>query len=142
MESNKNEHIAPQYSSLTDHSTRDFTSVGVCPTCHQPTLPQYYFCPNCGTKLNLAPLSTTVATQVWIYAFSIILPMLCFLFVTRWPGVKYFKSSDPKTKQIGQIAWVLLILSTIITIWLVVVWMQSYVQSTVAGINADMSGIQ
>src|ERR1035437_5706945 len=111
----------------------------ICPNCHQPILPTYYFCPNCGTKLHSAPLSTTVATQVWIYAFSIILPMICFIFVTRWPGVRYFKSSDPKAKQIGKIAWTLLILSTIVTIWLVVIWTQNYIQSTVNSINADFN---
>jgi hypothetical protein len=67
--------------------------------------------------------------------------MICFIYVNRWQGVRYFKSKDPKTKQIGQIAWVLLILSTIVTIWLVVLWTQSYIQSTVNGINADMSGL-
>lgn len=111
----------------------------VCPVCHQPILPQYYFCPNCGAKIKFAPLSTTIATQAWIYLFSIILPMIAFLFVTRWPGVKYYKSQDPKAKQIGQIAWTLLILSTLITIWLVVVWTQDYIQATVNGINTDMS---
>jgi hypothetical protein len=80
----------------------------ICSFCHQPILPQYYFCPNCGAKINSAPLSTTVGTQAWIYAFSIILPMILFIFVTRWPGVKYFKSSDRKAKLIGQIAWALL----------------------------------
>jgi len=111
----------------------------MCQVCHQPILPQYYFCPNCGTKLNEAPLSTSVETQAWIYAFSIILPMIAFIFVTRWPGVKYFKSNDPKTKQIGQIAWALIILSTIITIWLAVVWTQNYIKKTVDSINADLS---
>lgn len=111
---------------------------GVCPVCHQPVLPTYYFCPNCGAKLNMTPLSTTVATQVWIYAFSIILPMICFIFVTRWPGIKYFKSNDPKAKLIGEIAWMLIILSTIITIWVAVVWTQNYIQSTVDSINTDL----
>ena len=109
----------------------------LCPVCHQPILPQYYFCPNCGTKLNSIPLSTTPGTQAWIYAFSIILPMMCFLFVTRWPGVKYYKSTDPKVKLIGEIAWTLLILSTIITIWLVYVWTQQMIQSSIGSINTD-----
>lgn len=65
---------------------------------------------------------------------------MCFIFVTKWPGLRYFRSDDPKAKQIGQIAWALLVISTIITIWLVVVWTQNYIQSTVSGINADMSG--
>jgi hypothetical protein len=119
---------------------QNFTSTsGVCLTCHQPILPQYYFCPNCGAKLNSAPLSTTAATQAWIYVFSIILPMICFIFVTRWPGVKYFKSNDPKAKEIGQIAWALLIFSTVVTIWLAIVLTQEMIKSTTASINADMS---
>jgi hypothetical protein len=65
--------------------------------------------------------------------------MICFIFVKRWPGVKYFKSADAKTKQIGQIAWLLLILSTIATIWLAVVWTEKAIQSSVDSINADMS---
>jgi hypothetical protein len=114
---------------------------GVCLVCHQPILPQYYFCPNCGAKINEAPLSTTAGTQTWIYFFSIILPMICFIFVTRWPGIKYYKASDQKTHRIGQIAWVLLILSTIITIWLVYVWTQSMIQSSINSINTDFSGM-
>jgi len=111
----------------------------LCPVCHQPILPSYYFCPNCGAKLRTAPLSTTTSAQIRLYAFSIILPMICFIFVTRWQGVKYFKSGDPKAKQIGQVAWALLILSTIITVWLVVVWTQNYINSTVAGLNTDLN---
>ncbi len=115
------------------------SNTNVCPTCHQPVLSSYYFCPNCGTKLNSAPLSTTLGAQIKLYAFSAILPFICFLFITRWSGMKYFKSNDPKTKQIGEVAWVLLILSTVIMIWSAIVWTQSYINSTVAGINADMN---
>jgi predicted Na+-dependent transporter len=111
----------------------------ICPVCHQPVEPQWYFCPNCGAKINAAPLSTSVGTQAWIYFFSIILPMIAFIFVTRWPGVKYFKSNDPKTKQIGQIAWMLVIFSTIITVWVAIVWTQNYIKSTVDSINTDLS---
>lgn len=115
--------------------------MNICPNCHQPILPQYYFCPNCGVKLNVAPLSTTLLTQAWIYAFSIILPMICFIFVTKWPGVKYFKSNDPKAKHIGQVAWAILILSTIITAYLVYVWTQQFIQSQLNAINADFGGL-
>jgi hypothetical protein len=134
MEQDSAPHIAPQYTAPDATSASD-----ICPTCHQPVLPTYYFCPNCGTKLNQAPLSTTVAAQIKLYAFSIVLPMICFLFVTRWQGMKYFKSNDARTKQIGEVAWILLILSTVVTIWLVVVWTQSYINSTVASINADFN---
>ena len=110
-----------------------------CPVCHQSVLPQYYFCPNCGTNLHAAPLSTSAVTQLGIYVFSLTLPIVCFVFVTRWPGVKYFKSADPKAKRIGEIAWGLLILSTIVTIWLAVVWTQETIQSSLNSINAEMS---
>ena len=109
----------------------------ICPVCHQPVLSQYYFCPNCGAKVKEAPLSTTIKTQAWVYALSIILPMICFIFVTRWPGVKYLKSNNPKAKQIGIIAWVLIVLSTIFVIWFVYTWTQKTIQSSIDSINAD-----
>jgi hypothetical protein len=112
---------------------------GTCPVCHQPTKPEWYFCPNCGTLLHTPPLSISLFTQIKLYAFSIILPMMGFLFVTRWQGNKYFKSEDEKRSQIGLIAWGLLILSTIITVWVAVKWAESYTQETVQGINDDMS---
>jgi hypothetical protein len=111
----------------------------LCPYCHQPVLPQYYYCPNCGNKLSEAALSTTLLTQAWIYAFSIALPIICFLAVTKWPGLKYYRSKDPKAKLIGIIAWTLLILSTLVTLWLAYVWTQQAIQSTESGIDADLS---
>jgi hypothetical protein len=113
----------------------------ICTVCHQPILSTYYFCPNCGTKINEAPLSTTVGTQAWIYAFSIILPMILFIFITKWPGIKYFKSNDPKAHRIGQIAWVLLIASTVVTIWLAYVWTEQTIQSSINSINTDFGGL-
>jgi len=116
-------------------------TITICAVCHQPILSQYFFCPNCGTKINTAPLSTTVGTQAWIYLFSIILPVICFIFITKWPGVKYYKSKDLKTHQIGQVAWILLILSTIVTIWLAIILTQQMIQSSINSINTDFSGI-
>ena len=111
----------------------------ICPQCHQPVLLQYYFCPNCGTKLTSAPLSTTLETQAWIYAFSAILPMILFIMVSKWPGITYYKSADLKTKQIGTIAIAILAASTCITLWLGYVWTMQAIQSSVNSINADMS---
>jgi len=111
----------------------------VCPYCHQSVLSSYYYCPNCGSRLNAAPLSTSPGTQAWIYFFSIILPPMCYIFVTRWQGWKYYKSEDPKTKQVGTIAIALLAISTVVTIWLAYTWTQDAIQSSVASINADMS---
>lgn len=110
----------------------------VCPTCHQTILPTYYFCPNCGLKLDSAPLSTTIAKQIGIYLFSIILPMIAFIFITRWPGIKYFKSNDPKAKIVGEVATALLILSTIITFWLAFIWTQNTIQSLTDILNTDL----
>jgi hypothetical protein len=91
-----------------------------CLVCHQPILSQYYFCPNCGTKVGSkeTPLETTIEAQVKIYALSIILPMILYLLAPKWHAIKYFKSEDPKARRIGQIAWALMILSTIVCVWL------------------------
>ncbi len=122
-------------------NTPQASAGSLCPTCHQPTLPQYYFCPNCGANLHAAPLSTTPLTQAGIYLFSAILPLVGFIFVTRWPGMKYYKSNDPKTKLIGEIAWTILIISTLITIWLAIVWTKAEIQRQVDAINADFGGL-
>jgi hypothetical protein len=112
----------------------------VCPFCHQKVLPEYFFCPNCGTKLNSAPLSTGAAAQAGLYAFSAVLPFILFLFVTRWRGVKYLKSKDKKTRNIGITACAILALSTILTIWLAYVWTQATIKSSLDSINTDFSG--
>ena len=113
--------------------------IAVCPVCHQPIQPEYYFCPNCGTSLRQAPLSTSLSAQVKLYAFSIILPWILFIMVTKWKGLAYSKSKDPKERQIGIIAWVLIILSTIFTFWLAYVFTQQAIQSSISSINADLS---
>lgn len=106
-----------------------------CPQCHLPVPPEAYFCANCGQELRAKPLSTSAATQAWIYAFSIILPMIAYLAITHWPGIKYLKSSDERAKQIGIIATALLVISTVVTFWLAIVWIQNYVQQSVNDIN-------
>lgn len=89
--------------------------------------------------MKSAPLSTTAGTQAWIYAFSAILPMICFIFVAKWPGIKYLKSNDEKAKGIGQVACAILAISTIITIWAAIVLTQRVIQSSVDSINADLT---
>jgi hypothetical protein len=131
MEPNLNETFAPTINPVIN------PAINTCPVCHQPVLSQYYFCPNCGAKINEAPLSTTAGTQTWIYFFSIILPLICFIFVTKWPGIKYYKSKDKKAHTIGQIAWVIIIISTIATIGLAYVWTEQMIQSSINSINTD-----
>ncbi len=128
---------------LTENNINELTQK-ICETCHQPILPTYYFCPNCGAKINSTPLATGLGTQLGIYLFSIILPLICFLFITRWPGLKYFRSKDPKAKLIGEVAWTLLILSTIIIIWLAYAYTQGLIKSVNDSLNAanlDMSNL-
>lgn len=132
MEPNLNEQVISS-------ATLDIS--GVCLVCHQPILPQYYFCPNCGTRVDgkESPLDTTVGAQVKIYLLSIIQPMVLFLFYTKWHGIKYFKSTDPKAHRIGQIAWALMVISIIVTVWLSYasyVWMTQAIQSS---LNSSMT---
>jgi hypothetical protein len=75
----------------------------------------------------------------WIYAFSIILPMICYLLITKWPGIAYARSRDEKTRNIGIVACLLLGLSTVVTFYFAYVWTQEAVQQSVSQINADMS---
>ncbi len=65
--------------------------------------------------------------------------MMCYIFVTRWQGLKYYRSSDPKTRQIGMNAIALLAISSVVTLWLGYVWAQEFVQSQVASINAGLN---
>jgi hypothetical protein len=103
--------------------------------CHEPVLPAYYFCPNCGTKLaGVKPLSTSIATQTWIYLFSIILPAIAFLAIKYWPGIQYLRSPDWERKQIGIVAIALMVISTIALSWWGIVWFESYIQSASGGL--------
>lgn len=107
----------------------------ICPVCHLPVQSEAYFCPNCGAKLREKPLSVSVATQAWIYALSIVMPMIAFLALHYWPGIKYVRSDDARAKQIGLIAIALIALSTIITYWLSIVWLQGFIQSSVNNVG-------
>ena len=112
----------------------------VCPQCHQPVTPEQFFCPNCGAKLSDPPLSTNTSAQILLYVFSIVLPVICYLAVTKWQGAKYIKSPDPKAQQIGWIAAGLLAASTIITFWLYGVWINQALQSSLGGLGGGLGG--
>jgi hypothetical protein len=120
------------------------TIPSVCSVCHQPILPQNYFCPNCGVKLESAPLSTSILSQVGIYLHSLILPMIVFISISKWRGLKYSKSSDPKTRMIGIVAWILLIASTIFLFWLTwyeTVKLQEAFQTSMNQLNKDLKSM-
>ncbi len=110
----------------------------VCPVCHQPTLPEYYFCPNCGTKLAEAPLSVTVWSQTQLYTFSVILPLICFLTIGKWKGIKYLTSKDKEAHTVGIIACVLLILSTVITVWFTYVSVKKLIHISTEGVIQNL----
>ena len=113
----------------------------ICPRCHFPTRPEYYFCPNCGAKLTEPPLGTGIVDQLLIYAFSIILPWIAYLAITKWQGIKYLRAPDPRAKQIGVIALVLLVASSVVAVWLTTVWIQGYIQQSLNDVNNIGSGL-
>jgi hypothetical protein len=109
----------------------------LCSQCHFPVKPEYYFCPNCGKNLRKAveTLPTDVMSQVLLYGFSVVLPIIFYLAITKWQGIKYIRSADPKAKQMGYIALALLIVSSIIFFWWSIVQLQGYVQSSLNDVN-------
>ncbi len=102
-----------------------------CPQCHQPSQPDWYFCPHCGKDLRAKPRSTTVLAQLGIYALSLFLPPLGL-----WPGIKYLREDDPLAQRVGMIAIGLTVVSTIVTIWISYAFVQSYIGT----INQSLGG--
>ncbi len=113
----------------------------LCPQCYQPVLPTYHFCPNCGKKLNEPGLSTDIVAQILLYGFSIVLPIICYLAVSYWQGIKYIKSPDSKAQQIGWIALALLIISSVVTFWIFGVWINQFIQAQTSTAGLSQYGI-
>ena len=112
----------------TANGGKDMTVV--CASCGSAVPMFYTFCPHCGKPLNAKPLSTTLFSQIWIYAVSVLLPPLGL-----WPGIKYFRSSDAKAQRMGTIAIVLTVASTIITLWLTFAFVQNYINDINSALN-------
>jgi len=67
--------------------------------------------------------------------------MIAYLAIGYWPGVKYMRSADPKAKQIGGIAMTLLVISSVVTFWYSIVWIQQQVQSAETSVgNLNLGG--
>jgi len=113
----------------------------ICPRCHFPVKPEYYFCPNCGAKLTEPPLGVGVVDQLLLYAFSIILPWIAYLAITKWQGIKYLRAPGSQAKQMGLIALILLVVSSIAMFWITTMWVQGYVQSSLNAANTDFGGL-
>jgi len=106
----------------------------ICPQCHQPVFPTYYFCPNCGKSLHEPALSTSIGAQTGLYTLSIIMPIICFLAINQWKGMKYMKSADPRAKQVGYVATGLMVASTVIVVWLGIIWTEQLINSMTGGL--------
>jgi predicted amidophosphoribosyltransferase len=96
-------------------------SVAVCPVCHQSILATYYFCPNCGNNLKETPTAISPLVQAGLYALAIFLPPLGL-----WPGIKYVMKKNQQAKIVGAITIVLTLISTILTIWAILGFFNSY----------------
>jgi hypothetical protein len=107
----------------------------VCPVCHLPITPEAYFCPNCGAKLKVPPLSKSLTSQLLLYGFSLVLPFIAYLAITKWQGITYIRSSDPDTRRIGFIALALLVISSIFVIWLTTQWFDNAINSVTNGVG-------
>lgn len=81
-----------------------------CPKCKAPILPVYHFCPNCGVSLE--PINVSIFKQIGVYLVSVLLPPLGL-----WPGFRYIKGGNDKTKIVGIVAIILTLISTVLTIW-------------------------
>jgi len=110
----------------------------ICPICHFPVRPEYYFCPNCGAKLTEKPLGVGVVDQLLLYAFSLILPWIAYLAITKWQGIKYLRAPDARTKQVGLIALILLIASSVVAFWLTYQWIEGALQSSLNSVNSNI----
>ena len=63
------------------------------------------------------------------------LPIICYLAISYWPAIKYFRSADPQAKQIGMIAIAILVISSVITFWLGIIWIQQTIQQSVNSVG-------
>lgn len=117
------------------------TQPTLCAVCHQPLLSTYYFCPNCGASAHPTPLDTSIAAQIKLYLYSIVLPFIAFISVGKWQGIKYYKSEDQKAHEMGIVAWVLILLSTLVLIWVSIIGTQAMIKASVDSINADFGSL-
>lgn len=75
-------------------------------------------------------LTTTIGRQLFIYSFSVLLPPLGL-----WPGIKYLRQKDEKSRMIGFIAIVLTIVSTVISIWFSIVFINAFSRELNSNLN-------
>ena len=101
-----------------------------CRYCGKNIIESDYFCPNCGKKLKDKPLSTGIVKQISVYLFSVFLPPFGL-----WPGIKYLRQEGDKSKIIGIIVILLTIISTGVSIWLTIGFINVFNQQLNSNIN-------
>lgn len=102
----------------------------LCPSCKNPILPSYFFCPNCGKALQKRPLATSVGKQIEVYLVSVFLPPFGLV-----PGFKYLFQPDGKSKVVGVVCLVLSVASIWLTVYYTIVFFHSANQT----INQQLS---
>ena len=106
-----------------------------CPTCKFGIIEGYSYCPHCGTKLKDVQFEISVEKQIGVYLLSFFLPPLGL-----FPGIRYLKNPDDKAKHVGLIAIFLTILSTIITVWATIGFINQVNKSLNQQINIQQLG--
>ncbi len=95
------------------------SAVAVCPNCNLPVLADFYYCPNCSKQLRPKPITVSVVKQIGVYLLSFFLPPFGL-----YPGIKYIRQSDPKTKLVGWVAVALTVISIGLSIYIFAGFMQ------------------
>jgi hypothetical protein len=119
--------------------TTDLATPSLCKTCHIPLLPQYYFCPNCGKEVVQPPLPTDTLSQLKLYSLSLILPLICFITIGKWKAIHYLRDENEKAKNIGRIACLLLLFSTLLTVWVTITSVQKFLKITQDATSIDLN---
>lgn len=96
-----------------------------CPLCHMAVRPTDFFCFNCGKNLHTAPLSTSATDQLVLYAKSIFLLPMGFV----W-GMRYLRQPDQKSKIVGIIAMAITVA--------VILWLVGYMVGAINSVNTQM----
>lgn len=101
-----------------------------CQYCTKLISASDYFCPSCGKKLKDKPQSTTAGRQIFVYLLSFFLPPLGL-----WPGIKYLKQQDDKSRMIGFIALALTVISIALTVWFTIGFMDQFNKQLNSSLN-------
>lgn len=79
-------------------------------------------------------LAVTIGRQIFVYLLSFLLPPLGL-----WPGIKYLRQKDEKSRMIGFIAIVLTIISTAIEIWVALGLVNTFNQQLNQQLNSNLN---